>query len=384
MLAAEVFMACFSQVREFFRRFCRSRSIRVTPEGAWFILLATGVGAAAINTGNNLLYLLFAMMLSLIVASGFLSERCLKQLDVRRRIPERVFANRPTTAIFCITNRHATFPAFSLRIMDIAEGAASERGVRVLHLPPKASTRRSYPLLLSKRGRHRLGGVKLQTKFPFGFFIKGTTLPLDSDVIVYPEVKPLPDRLVHDLTAMGQQRSIPRRGRGAALYNLRSYQPGDDSRTIHWKTTARQNLLIVQETEAEDQRRVTVALPTALRAPHTGTRSSCERDFEEAVSLGASLVNFLKGRAYAVRLLVGDQEVPHGTGEKHFHQILEVLALCRLTLKQDPGSTPDSFLKLGSNDWSGDLTILILPWEDPSVRAACRGAHRILLASDFL
>ncbi len=50
------------------------RRLRITFEGKAFLLITLGVGAAAINTGNNLLYLAFSMNLSLIVVSGFLSE----------------------------------------------------------------------------------------------------------------------------------------------------------------------------------------------------------------------------------------------------------------------------------------------------------------------
>jgi len=47
---------------------------------------------AAINTGNNLLYLLLGWLLSFIIASGILSEMTLKRLVVERRPPPRVFA----------------------------------------------------------------------------------------------------------------------------------------------------------------------------------------------------------------------------------------------------------------------------------------------------
>ncbi|TLY20952.1 MAG: hypothetical protein E6K66_09515, partial [Nitrospirae bacterium] len=60
----------------FVRGMSRWRSIRLTSEGTRFLLFTFGIGLAAINTGNNLFYLLLAMMLSLIVISGLLSEHC--------------------------------------------------------------------------------------------------------------------------------------------------------------------------------------------------------------------------------------------------------------------------------------------------------------------
>ena len=54
-------------IRQVFRRLFRYRSIRLTPDGVRFVLLAVGIGVASINTGNNMLYILFGMILSQIV-----------------------------------------------------------------------------------------------------------------------------------------------------------------------------------------------------------------------------------------------------------------------------------------------------------------------------
>jgi len=44
------------------------RRLSFTRTGGYFVLVTLGVGVAAINTGNNLLFLLLGMMLSVIVA----------------------------------------------------------------------------------------------------------------------------------------------------------------------------------------------------------------------------------------------------------------------------------------------------------------------------
>ena len=264
-----------SSLRAFLRWASRNRAIRLTSEGLRFVLLTVGIGIASINTGNNLLYLLFAMMLSLIVISGVLSERCFKQVDVSRRLPPVLFANAPATAAFVIANRSSLLPVFSLRIMDVIDTTAVDRGVQLLQLLPGAKTVQSYPLLVKRRGTFVLEGVKLFTRFPFGLFVKVATFPVRSEIIVYPEIKDLPPVLLDDLSMAGHDRELPRRGHGTTLHNLRLYQPGDDSRTIHWKTTARKSLLIVRETEAEDQRQVTILLHT-----HVSDLSGCA-DFRD-------------------------------------------------------------------------------------------------------
>lgn len=59
------------------RRQIAGRHLRFTREGKYFVALTFGIGFAAINTGNNLLYLVLGMLLALIVGSGVLSgSRC--------------------------------------------------------------------------------------------------------------------------------------------------------------------------------------------------------------------------------------------------------------------------------------------------------------------
>jgi uncharacterized protein (DUF58 family) len=365
----------FRRIREFFRWFYRYRSIRLTPEGTRYVLLTLAVGVAAINTGNNLLYLLLAMLLSLIVMSGLLSEQCLKQLDIRRVLPEHVFANRPTTGAIAVANRKPRLATFSLKVMDVIENKAVDRGIHLLHLAPRASTLQSYPLLIARRGRYAIEGIKLLTRFPFGLFVKAATLPLPSEIVVYPEVKPLPEGLIGELTALGHEQAAFRRGPGSSLYNLRDYQAGDESRTIHWRTSARQARLIVKETEAEDQRRVTLALSTAV--------TDADQDaFEEAVSLTTSLALYFHEQGYAIGLLAGDCVLEPAIGTEHLYGMLRVLGLCRRSLVSGTGSVPDGFLTLGERTAQGELTMLILPWRDPALLAYSLQVSRVFQVSE--
>jgi uncharacterized protein (DUF58 family) len=364
------------RLREFFRWFYRYRSIRLTPEGTRYVLLTLAVGVAAINTGNNLLYLLLAMLLSLIVMSGLLSEQCLKQLDIRRILPEHVFANRPTTWALAVANRKPRLPTFSLKIMDVIGGMAVDRGIHLLHLAPRTSTVQSYPVLIARRGRYAVEGIKLLTRFPFGLFVKAATLRLPSEIVVYPDVAPLPEGLISDLTALGHEQTALRRGMGTSLYNLRGYQAGDESRTIHWKTSARQARLIVKETEAEDQRRVMLALPAAVLDDRYDA-------FEKAVSLTASLALFFHERAYAMGLLLGDVEVEQGAGPEQLYRMLRELALCRPTAVSMADSVPEGFRRLGEWTAQGELTILILPWEHSYLPVDCGEISRVIHISEL-
>src|SRR6188472_3462044 len=71
------------------------RRLTFTREGKVFVFVTFGLGFAAVNTGTNLMYLVFGFMLSLIILSGVLSEHVLRGLRVARRLPMRAFAGQP-------------------------------------------------------------------------------------------------------------------------------------------------------------------------------------------------------------------------------------------------------------------------------------------------
>lgn len=364
-------------IRKTFRRLFRYRSIRLTPDGIRFVLLAVGIGVASINTGNNLLYLLFAMMLSLIVISGILSERCFKHIQVSRRLPFPFFANQPANAALVIVNRSVRFPIFSVRMMDVAEGKVSGGAISVSHLFPEETRVQSYPLMVTQRGSYLLEGVKFMTRFPFGLFVKAATIPLEANMLVYPEVRTLPPMLLNELVAWGHDQAVPHRGQGTTLHNLRLYQPGDDSRSIHWRTTARKSLLIVRETEVEDVCRVAIVLqvfhPDPLR------QLNVQDNFEKAVILAASLAVFFTARHYEVRLIIGEQELPYGIGEPHLMKMLALLAVCQPVLGTQRTKDLEGFIRGSSNEPS----LHVLAWSDVNMPQLTPDA-RAFLASDYL
>lgn len=342
-----------SIVRRLFRHLMRRRSTRVTTEGTRFLFFTLAVAVAAINTGNNLFYLLLAMMLSIILMSGIIAESCLRRLEFHRHLPELVYAGEPMTATVVVANRKTRLPSFSLHLWDATGEQEIDRGLTLWQLMPGASQILSYPLIATRRGRLRFDGVRVGTSFPFGLFLKKAYYPLDGSVVVAPAVRPVESTFLQEIALFGQDLSLPRKGHGSDLYNLRQYHAGDDSRSIHWLSTARTSKLMVRETEAEDQRRVTLML--SLLAP-----LSHERLFEDAVSLTASMAQDFGARGYQVRLVVGGVSSPFGQGEAHLLGLMESLALCERS-SPDGRESPAPSDK-GAYDPEGGATIVLVPW----------------------
>lgn len=350
------------------RLFATRRSIRLTPEGTRFLLFTVAIGVAAINTGNNLFYLLLALMLSLIVISGLLSEHCLRRLSFHRHAPDLIMAHDPATVSLSVTNRNRHLPSFSLRLFDVVGGSDVDRGLFVRQLPAQRSVLLSYPLLATKRGRIVLEQIRAETLFPFGLFLKRALYPVATEVLVGPPVKPLSLRFIDDLVSEGQGRPLPRRGHGTQLYNLRLYRPGDDSRAIHWMTTARTAQLIVRETEAEDQRRITIILSCTAPDP-------LDDLFERSVTLVASLLWQLTQRNFPLRLLVGEEDSGSGVGSEHLLSMMRLLALCRRRPRGPHGNGLHGSALLNSDP---GYTLAVVPWTDPEESGMTITADRIV------
>ncbi len=314
------------------------RRLRFTREGRAFVLIAVGVGFAAINTGNNLLYLLLGWLLSMIIASGILSEVALRKLRVSRHGPAHVFANRPFLMEIAVTNDKRRASSYSIEVEDLVGGIPLDKRCYFLKVPPGREQRTSYRHTFSRRGLYHYDGFRVSTKFPFGLFRKSRTCDAPGEILVYPALHavtpPAPrGRLAGDTESKGL-------GRRGEFFGLREYREGDDQRDVHWPSTARRARLMVREYQKEAQLRVTIACDNALP---DAAGPAADAALEEAVSLAASLASAYLAKGYAVRLATRSESVPYGIGETQRARVLRTLALLEparpeapLALKGDP------------------------------------------------
>ena len=195
----------------------RRRSIRLTSEGTRFLLFTLGIGLAAINTGNNLFYLLLAMMLSLIVISGLLSSTVFGDWNFVGMCPISSWPTSRPHLTLSVANRNRHLPSFSLRLLDVVEGQDVDRGPRYSPPAPQSSVLPVLSTACHKTGWIRFEGIRAQTLFPFGLFLKKGLYSTEAHLLVSPPIKPLTLRFVDELVSEGQGESLPRRGHGTQL-----------------------------------------------------------------------------------------------------------------------------------------------------------------------
>jgi uncharacterized protein (DUF58 family) len=297
----------------------------VTRVGIIYVVTILLIGIAALNTGNNLLYIVVAAMLAAIIVSGVASALVLRDLGLDIRLPEHVFASRPMLARILLRNPRKWVPSFSVNVVSL-EKSKPARHWRWLHttfaiprgrppekqwirlpdrqfrrvlkkaavphifdgsayfpyLPPRGSLMSEVELKFARRGRYQQESFGIATRFPFAFLTKTRRVPLIREVIVYPSVEPTNEFFEVLPLIKGEFASFAR-GRGNDLYRIREYMPDDSARHVDWKASAKSGSLKVREFSREDERKLRIVFDN----PIFGAVS--EKAYESAVTLAASL-----------------------------------------------------------------------------------------------
>jgi uncharacterized protein (DUF58 family) len=300
-----------------------NRTLQVTREGGGFILLLFGVGIGAINTGNNLLYLVLAMCCSFIAVSGVLSEQTLKGISVQVTLPKAVYPEDSYPLHLKISNGKKTIPSYSLYVefpLDPMGRYRIEHASYTYQIPHQSCVDKSLMFVGLKRGPVHLKTVHLKTSFPFGFFIKIKTLSIDVETLIFPVIKnaTLPSPSEYSEEGEGTIGVS-----GDDLYSIREYQPGDTMAAVHWKSSAKTGTLRVKEFSKGGLHSYTLFLN--IIDPKTNIMVGPET-LENRVTETASLAYHLIRRGDAVSLKTPDMQIPSGNTETHLGDMLKYLA----------------------------------------------------------
>jgi uncharacterized protein (DUF58 family) len=299
----------------------RRRQPPPTREGWWFLAVTGLVGAAAINAGINLYFLMFGMMACLVVGGVVLSELGLAGLRVRRVLPSAVHAGTPYLMGIALENRKKRLPSFSIEVEDLIDGRPIEKRCYFLKLPAGRLQETAYRNTMPRRGRYRLSGFRLATKFPFGLLPRARAVADADELYVYPALVDVPEAVLGGLPAHPAPGRSFAPSRQGEFRGLRAYRDGDDPRDIHWRSSARRGMPLVREKEDEETRQVTVVLDNDAGA------GADDAAFERAVSQAAGACVELARRGFSVGLAVRGGEVRAGIGGAQTERILRALAL---------------------------------------------------------
>lgn len=268
------------------------------------------LGVAAVNTGNNLLFLIVSAMLGFMAVTGMLGWLNIRGLAVSVHVQDELYAGMQTQVTVRIENRKRLLPSFL-----ITASVAGTPTSFILLEPGKPQTG-SLLAAFQGRGLHTLKPAVISSPFPVNFFIRYTTSAIAGSFTVFPAPRASTLPLSGGKPDAGQAASAQARGYEGDLAKISDYRTGESLKSIHWRLSAKHEVLKVKEMTA------TADEPVVLEVERVPGQS-----LDERLSCCAFLVNRLVKGGRPVGLRVGDRVIAPGTTRSHRLRLLGELAV---------------------------------------------------------
>lgn len=295
--------------------------LALTRLGIQYLAALILVGGFAVNSGNNLLYLIFSLMLGLFLVSGVVSRRALQGIHPVSLEEGNLFARvRGGLKLRLRDDEPRRGRALELRV-ELEDGEV-EPGF----FPGGSGQAESIAVLHAKaghRGWTRVSAVEIRTRYPFGFLEKAWRFPLEKPVLVLPH----PRTTTHAAPGRDElpRLTFPRPGESSPE-GARPHRPGDPTSRVHWKRTAQRGIPWVRTFEAEHPQ----GLKLRLNLASFGAGRTFERELE---SLSGAV---LQARLQKMEVML---EILQATGRKEVSGYADCWRA--LALAQPEGEVPE-------------------------------------------
>lgn len=312
-------------------------------------LAAVLAGALALALGLTFAWVSFDLLgigLLAVVLLGLLAVARPSPLAIDREIqPPRVPKGSPAIAFLTFANRGrrtvpasvATQPFGTVRVRTVIPRLrGGERGTRAYRLPT------------TRRGIFDVEPVEVSRRDPFEFFRLSRRYGRVERIWVYPRIVPLRALPTGQLRILeGPSSDLSPQG-SITFHRLREYQPGDDLRLVHWRSSARTGTLVVKHN-------VDTSQPYTVVLFDQRPRRYTEATFEQAVDVTASVVVALGANKAPVELRLTDGTVLGGARVRDVTPLVDHLT----GLRSDPaGSLRDELVALRRGHGGTSLVVV--------------------------
>lgn len=323
--------------------------------GLAYLVIMGVIFVGSLLSRSNMLMLVFAMLIGPWVLNGWTAFTMSKRTRILRRAPQRAMAGETISVEMILENRKFWFASWLMAVRDRISNRHEQLDASVLfvRVPPRRSRNTYYQLQLSQRGNYRFGPLEVTTRFPLGLVERGLISDVEGEILIHPRIGRLTSNWKRDQSLSMEliQRQATRPGAyDDEFHCIREYRSGDNPRAIHWRTTARQNELMVKEFHQRRDQRLAVLLdlwqPSRLNEQYRAR-------IELAVSFVATVcVDHLRqARDSRLYLAVSGDELNHWVGQlgpSSVESMLDALAVVK-------GGPSNDFSKM-INDCRADAT----------------------------
>ncbi len=192
------------------------------------------------------------LLLLVAAAADFAAAPRTDRFRFERPLPYPLAVDRPNDIVIEVTNRVGR--PWTVSVLDDFPPHCTARGLPIRRLvSPGAGTILKYTLTPNERGDGVFGHIYYWIEGPLGLVRKRGEAHCPDTVKLYPALSLIEDRRMrlHREDARDAMRVHWKKGMGTEFDSLREYVVGDDSRLIHWGTSARRGKPIVRQNRTE-------------------------------------------------------------------------------------------------------------------------------------
>lgn len=232
--------------------------------------------------------------LALACACDFALAAPVRRLRLSRSGDTSIRLGDPADVTLTLTN--PTGRPLRARLRDAWPPSAWTPGTEIeasrhrLTIPPGERRRVTTRLRPTRRGDRQADRVTIRSYGPLGLFARQGTHQVPWTVRVLPPFhsrKHLPSKLAR-LRELDGRTSVLTRGEGTEFDSLREYVPGDDTRSIDWRATARRSAVAVRTWRPERDRHILLVLDTGrTSAGRVGDAPRLDASMDAALLLAA-------------------------------------------------------------------------------------------------
>lgn len=270
-----------------------------------------------------------------------------RSLSAERRMPDRLAVGVENPIEVHVRNDSGS--PVAIEVLDEAPLALRQSPATCrLAVAAHSTASTGYSVTPPERGDVTFGAINLRWAGPLGLVMRQKRISADATGRVYPRYVDYSRFMLESRIVLRREGPLRRRvaQRADEFESLRDYVPGDDTRRMDWKATARQRRLIVRNYEEERSKDVLLVIDAGrMMAPVAGGLSKLDHAINAALMVASAAAE----RRDKVGLLAFASEplayLPPAPGRRQVQRLLDTLYRVNVELVESDFGAAFGYLK---------------------------------------
>lgn len=268
------------------------------------------IGFAAVNTGNNLLFLMVSAMLGFMAVSGVLGWLNIRGLQVRVEVHDEIYMGLATLVTIQLVSTRRLLPSFLLRVR------LCDNEIFFPFLARGGAETGSFVTTFRERGQNVVTEAFICSPFPVNFFVRCNRGAVNRRFPVFPAPQACQFWLGGARAGKGGEATASCKGYEGDVAKIGDYSGSEPLKLIHWRLSAKHESLKVKELSG------VAAEPVMLNVDLLPGRN-----LEERLSCGVFLLNRLLKKNRPVGLKFPEKTIQPALSRGHRLKLLGELAV---------------------------------------------------------